>query len=609
MKKILLIVLSVTVIFSCSVGFCADMSSADSITVTMNGEPMRFDVEPAIENNRVLVPFIAVFEALECDLAYSGDDVKKLVTATRGSNQLIIEIGAYEMCVNGNIEPLDAPAVVKDNRTLVPLRAVSETFGADVKWLSDTNTVAVTQKCGLHKISTVTSEKNVENEDGATLIRINYAYPVIENSDENSYIDRINDEYRNYAENFIKSAEEHFEDAKKLYEEMGADSYRAWEFNLSYEVNTDRKNILSVTNYEFYDMGGAHPNSARISRTFDLENKKELALSDVVNGNEDERNTMVYDVFVKYFEENYEGFSAETASQISSEAENVKFCLTDDSLVLYFDVYQIGPYAMGYPTVTLPYSEGVFKLDWQSDFENSSADVQSASDGNFTNEMKMPITYDYNDYGANAVDRLGDHKASPYFSNVDFYNAKSTESLTILPQFKTIQQTSWWSCGVSCVEMVLNYYGKLGNWNEKTLADLRDDHSKIHIGTCLDQIIEMFDKVGGFELETTYDYKDNLDAVNMAFIKQHIKDGIPVIVGWNDWGGHWQVIIGYDDMGTEYEGDDVIIVADSFDTTDHNQDGYGVYGAERFIYNFTFYDFFGDEGHVKDKCFAAVSRK
>ena len=51
--------------------------------------------------------------------------------------------------------------------------------------------------------------------------------------------------------------------------------------------------------------------------------------------------------------------------------------------------------------------------------------------------------------------------------------------------------------------MVLNYYGRLGDLNEKTLADLRDDHSDIHMGTCLDQIIEMFDKVGGFELETT----------------------------------------------------------------------------------------------------------
>ena len=92
------------------------------------------------------------------------------------------------------------------------------------------------------------------------------------------------------------------------------------------------------------------------------------------------------------------------------------------------------------------------------------------------------------------------------------------DSLSILPQFKTIQQTSWWSCGVSSVEMVLSFYGRLGDWNEKTLADLRDDHSDIHMGTCLDQIIEIFDKVGGFKLETTYDYKDNLDEINMAFI-------------------------------------------------------------------------------------------
>ena len=45
--------------------------------------------------------------------------------------------------------------------------------------------------------------------------------------------------------------------------------------------------------------------------------------------------------------------------------------------------------------------------------------------------MKLPITYEYNDYG------------------------------------------------VSCVEMVLNYYGRPGYLNEKTLADLRDDHSMI----------------------------------------------------------------------------------------------------------------------------------
>ena len=233
-----------------------------------------------------------------------------------------------------------------------------------------------------------------------------------------------------------------------------------------------------------------------------------------------------------------------------------------------------------------------------------------APQGNFSGEMKMEYHYSFDDMGASAVERKGDHPDSPYFNDVDFYNAQSTDSLFILPHFQTIQQTSWWSCGVSASEMVLNYYGARGDWNEKTLADLREDHESQHIGTCLDQIIDIFDAVGGFELETTYDYADNLDAVNMAFIREHIQAGIPIIAGWNDWGGHWQVIIGYDTMGTEYEGDDVIIVADSFDTTDHNQDGYGVYGAERFIYNFTFFDFFGDApNHLRDKCFVAVKPK
>ena len=227
--------------------------------------------------------------------------------------------------------------------------------------------------------------------------------------------------------------------------------------------------------------------------------------------------------------------------------------------------------------------------------------------GNYTDEMKMEYRTNYDDYGANMVEREGDHENSPYFYSMDIYNAEPSDSLYILPQFKTIQQTSWWSCGVSAAEMVINYFGKRSDWNEERLAELREDHSQMHVGTCLDQVIDIFEGVGGFELETTHDYEGRLDEINLSFIRQHIKEGTPILVGWNDWGGHWQVIIGYDTMGTDYEGDDVLIMADSFDTTDHNQDGYSVYGAERFIYNFTYYNFFdGCPDHLNDKCFVAV---
>ena len=53
---------------------------------------------------------------------------------------------------------------------------------------------------------------------------------------------------------------------------------------------------------------------------------------------------------------------------------------------------------------------------------------------------------------------------------------------------------------------------------------------------------------------------------------------------WTDWGGHWQVIIGIDTCETDDPYDDVLIMADPYDVTDHNKDGYFVVPLGRFFY-------------------------
>lgn len=223
--------------------------------------------------------------------------------------------------------------------------------------------------------------------------------------------------------------------------------------------------------------------------------------------------------------------------------------------------------------------------------------------GNYTNEMKIAYTADISEEdGADSVERAGDHPNTPYFNQLDFFNMKSTETLTILEKFKTQQQTSEWSCGVTSGLMVLNWYDALGDYNEKTLAELRPNKLTPE-ATSLRQLIEVFNGVGGFDLFSTFDVEGDVsEYFTFDFVQKTLAEGTPIMVGWNDWGGHWQVIIGYDTLGTETTQDDVIIVADSYDTTDHNQDGYGIYSAERFIYNFTFYDFF-DEAELNDMVF------
>lgn len=229
--------------------------------------------------------------------------------------------------------------------------------------------------------------------------------------------------------------------------------------------------------------------------------------------------------------------------------------------------------------------------------------------GNYTDEMKFDDGCDLSaEDGADSVERLGDHQGSPYFSNLDFYNMESNETLTILPHFKTIQQSSEWSCGVTSALMTLEWYGLRGDYTEETLAQLRPN-GLTPGATSLSQLIAIFDGVGGFDCYSAIDAgEDVYDIFTFDFIQETLAAGNPILIGWNDWGGHWQVIIGYDTLGTETTQDDVIIVADPYDTTDHNQDGYGVYSAERFLYNFTFYNFFDEEsGELNDMCFLVAT--
>ena len=229
--------------------------------------------------------------------------------------------------------------------------------------------------------------------------------------------------------------------------------------------------------------------------------------------------------------------------------------------------------------------------------------TQIKTEGNFSSDMKITPAIDLSkDDGADSVERNGDHENSPYYKSPDFYNMESSSSLTILPHFKTMQQSSEWSCGVTSTLMVLNYFNALGDYNEQTLAEIRSNGLKPE-ATSLKDVVKIFETVGGFNVESTYNYGEDKAAEYMTLekIQETLKSGSPIMVAWNDWGGHWQTIIGYDTMGTEATQDDVIIMADSYDTTDHNQDGYTVYGAERFYYNWTMYDFFTKNYDINER--------
>lgn len=117
---------------------------AADIKVVVNGANIDFTGEqaPVIQDGRTLVPFRAVFEKMGAKVNW--DDKEKLCIAQLGDKNVNIAIDSTAVSVNGKVVTnSDVPAKIMNGRTMVPLRVLSESIGANVDWNSATKTVTV----------------------------------------------------------------------------------------------------------------------------------------------------------------------------------------------------------------------------------------------------------------------------------------------------------------------------------------------------------------------------------------------------------------------------------------------------------------------------------
>ena len=183
--------------------------------------------------------------------------------------------------------------------------------------------------------------------------------------------------------------------------------------------------------------------------------------------------------------------------------------------------------------------------------------------------------------GADAFQSMLDHPDSRYYVINDYYGMESGGSLHILSHFETYQQTTEYTCGCAAALMVLNRFG-IQTYNEMEICDLAEtDPNK---GTSVEGLVSFFSQAGlrtEYHADTGYRF-DTIEECEQ-FLTETIDSGLPVLVDWVDWQGHWQVIIGIDTMDADSPYDDVLIMADPYDITDHYQDGYYIVSFGRFF--------------------------
>ena len=123
----------------------AEAVETKSISVTLDGIPIDFEVNPQIINDRVMVPMRSIFEALDAYVIWDAEG-RKVYAITSRKDLIILEIGSDTIILNEEPQIIDAPAQIIGNRVLVPLRFVAEMLEKDVVFIEEIVTVAITSR-------------------------------------------------------------------------------------------------------------------------------------------------------------------------------------------------------------------------------------------------------------------------------------------------------------------------------------------------------------------------------------------------------------------------------------------------------------------------------
>lgn len=133
-----------TLLFSPAVfaeDFAPQPEPPKEIRVLVDNNPLVMDVAPIIREGRTMVPMRAIFESQGASVRWNASD--QSIIAQKGDIIIQLQIGSDQGLINGTPVKLDAAPIIYEGRTLGPARFISESLGASVEWDPEEQTVLI----------------------------------------------------------------------------------------------------------------------------------------------------------------------------------------------------------------------------------------------------------------------------------------------------------------------------------------------------------------------------------------------------------------------------------------------------------------------------------
>ncbi len=172
MKKLTAVLLSVMI---AAISFVGAMAADENVqisfrvgesTLQINGNAVEVETPYVVGEGTTLVPLRVISEAFGAEVVWNGED--KSVTLTYNNDNIRLQIDNKTAVVNGTDTALaEAPQLTENGFTMVPLRFISENFGATVGYDDATRAITVTKE-KVKEQTTVAGEDEKNSSESAS---------------------------------------------------------------------------------------------------------------------------------------------------------------------------------------------------------------------------------------------------------------------------------------------------------------------------------------------------------------------------------------------------------------------------------------------------------
>ncbi|HOO96243.1 MAG TPA: stalk domain-containing protein [Caldisericia bacterium] len=114
-----------------------------SNVMTVDGVEKTIDPPPTVLSGSTMVPVRAVSEAFNADVQWQAET--KSVIITQGESLIIVTVDSTTAIVNAETVTVSPPPQIIGGRTMLPFRFIAEALGAQVEWVAETKTIILTQ--------------------------------------------------------------------------------------------------------------------------------------------------------------------------------------------------------------------------------------------------------------------------------------------------------------------------------------------------------------------------------------------------------------------------------------------------------------------------------